>query len=88
MDPVLFGLFAIVVLFVGYGVLFAVWRAAADRTAGVTAEWEGLRITATELIEGYRRRAKRHPCRASVHELRSPGPRDAISRVSVPGASE
>jgi hypothetical protein len=61
MDPVLVGMFVVVVVFVGYGVAHFEWRAIADRRDGVIAEWEGLRLTRTELIEGYRRNAQRHP---------------------------
>lgn len=76
MDPVLFGMFVVVVSFLGYGAVFAVLRSAANTRDDVTAEWEGLRITATELIEGYRRKAKRHPLSglsARVEESRTKG---------------
>ena len=32
-----------------------------NRKRGVFAHWEGLRLTRTELIEGYKRKARRHP---------------------------
>jgi hypothetical protein len=60
MHPILVGTVVLFVLCVGYGVALCTSRATADRRAGVTAEWEGLRITSTELIDGYRRNATRH----------------------------
>jgi hypothetical protein len=71
MDPVLVAMCVIVAVFLGYGVAHFAWRSIADRRDGVIAEWEGLRISATELIEGYRPNAKRHPVSglsASVEE--------------------
>ena len=53
MDPVLVAMCVIVAVFLGYGVADFAWRSIADRRDGVIAEWEGLRLSATELIEGY-----------------------------------
>ena len=58
MDPVLVALSVLIVLLICSGVALRPWRS--DRRAGVTAEREGLRITSTELIDGYRRNATRH----------------------------
>jgi hypothetical protein len=74
MDPVLVEVSTLYVLFVGYGAALCASRATADRRAGVTAEWEGLRITSTELIDGYRRNATRHRLSdlcAAVEECRT-----------------
>jgi hypothetical protein len=60
MDPLLVGTLILLVLCTGYTAARCASRAAADRRAGVTAEWEGLRITSTELIDGYRSNATRH----------------------------
>jgi hypothetical protein len=74
MDPVLVEVYVLSVLFMGYGVALCASRAKADRRAGVTAEWEGLRITSTELIDGYQRNATRHRLSglcAAVEECRT-----------------
>jgi hypothetical protein len=47
-------MFVAVVPFVAYCVAVRVWRSIVDRRDGVTAEWDGLRISTTDLIEGYR----------------------------------
>ena len=45
-------MFVAVVLFVAHGVAVRVWRSIVDRRDGVTADWDGLRISTTDLIEG------------------------------------
>jgi hypothetical protein len=40
-----------------------------NRMQGVIAHWEGLRITRTELIEGYKRKAMRRPLRGLAAEV-------------------
>jgi hypothetical protein len=51
----------IVVEFIGAAVIVGIRQGRANVRQGVIAAWEGLRVTQTELIEGYKANARRHP---------------------------
>jgi hypothetical protein len=74
-------------------VLGVLWQAIARAHHGrlnkrqlVVADWEGLRITRTELIEGYRGRAIRHPLRGLTAWVEPDGKRVSVV-VEGPGTS-
>jgi hypothetical protein len=60
MDPLLAVIIILVVLSIGTAVVHGIHEANKNREEGVIADFEGLRFTRTELIEGYWRNATRH----------------------------
>ena len=61
---VLYFLIIVVPALIGMGIYYGlrgIERSLRDRRAGVVEEWSELRLTKTELIEGYKKNALRHP---------------------------
>ena len=46
---------------IAIAVAILVFKARANKRDAVVMDWEGLRFTRTELIEGYGQNARRHP---------------------------
>ena len=57
-----------------------------NRRQLVLADWQGLRITRTELIEGYKRSAQRHPLRGLTAQVEREDKQIAVV-VEGPGTS-
>jgi hypothetical protein len=73
----------IAAIFIALGLIYLIFASAYHRWLNkrqlVLAHWKGLRITRTELIEGYKRSATRHPLRGLG--ARVEGGNDRISVV-------
>jgi hypothetical protein len=65
----------IVVAFIGAAVIVGIRQGRANVRQGVIAAWEGLRVTQTELIEGYKANARRHPLKGLTARVEDTGTR-------------
>jgi hypothetical protein len=67
----------IFILFFCLGIAIAVailvFKARANKRDGVVMDWEGLRFTRTELIEGYSQSARRHPLKGLTARVEDTG---------------
>src|ERR1700761_4783476 len=63
----------IVVAVIAAGVYSAIRQGKANAAAGVIAHWEGLRVTRTELIQGYSQNAPRHPLKGVTARVEDTG---------------
>jgi hypothetical protein len=58
---------------IAIAVAIIVFKARANTRDGVVMDWEGLRFTPTELIEGYSQNARRHPLKGLTARVEDTG---------------
>jgi hypothetical protein len=67
--------FIVLGLVLGFAIAAAIFifKARANKRDGVVMDWEGLRFTRTELIEGYSQNALRHPLKGLTARVEDTG---------------
>jgi hypothetical protein len=58
---------------IGIAIAIIVFKAKANKRDDVVMDWEGLRFTRTELIEGYSQNARRHPLKGLTARVEDTG---------------
>ncbi|BBZ12547.1 DUF2510 domain-containing protein [Mycobacterium branderi] len=84
MLSLLFLMFVAVIVFV---VVYRIRANKANARDGVIADWAGIRMTRTELIEGYKENAPRHPLAGLTARVENSGSVTSTVRGSVYGGS-
>jgi hypothetical protein len=58
---------------IAFGIAIIIFKARANKRDAVVMDWEGLRFTRTELIEGYSQNARRHPLKGLTARVEDTG---------------
>ncbi|ORW05816.1 DUF2510 domain-containing protein [Mycobacterium kyorinense] len=84
MLSLIFLLFIAVIIFV---VVYRIRVGKANATDGVIADWNGVRMTRTELIEGYKKNARRHPLAGLTARVENSGSVTSTVKGTIYGGS-
>jgi hypothetical protein len=78
-----FWFFLPAVIFFTTAIGIGIWHAKRNNADGVIANWRSLRITHTELIEGYLQNARRHSLKGLKARVEDSGTRHKDHRIHV-----